>query len=102
MCKSTCTCLFVDYKKFPIKIESKVPVSFSFVDVRGRTITEADANTSDSDHDQGGRGNCVQSLGAQVEMNPVNFEFLQNYLGLFPQIPTARESQAVDFIIITK
>ncbi|OLP77267.1 hypothetical protein AK812_SmicGene42689 [Symbiodinium microadriaticum] len=41
----------------------------------------------------------------EVEMNPVNFEFLQNYLGLFPQIPTAREalsSLATEYGIVSK
>ena len=33
-------------------------------------------------------------IHAQVELKEENYTFLLSYLGLFPQIPTAKESQA--------
>ena len=83
------------------RLQSKVPVNFSFVDVTGTSVTEADATCHYIAHGHGlisgcaVRSNYISVWPAKVELNAVNFEFLQNYLGLFPQIPTAKESEAV-------
>ena len=77
-----------------LRVCDEVPINFSFVNVQGTSITEMEAAFMIMFDVVAALRKHNKWIYAQVELKEENFTFLLNYLGLFPQIPTAKESQA--------